>query len=323
MEANFPQAAPVGAGRFRLVVRRWTRESEGVVALLLADPEGAELPSWESGAHIDLHLPGLTRQYSLCGDPSDRRHYRIGVRLETAGRGGSQFVHESLRTGGEVTVGIPRNNFPLVQAPEYLFIAGGIGITPLLPMIAQVQRTGLPWQLAYGGRSRASMAFLDELAQHGDPVLVRPQDEYGLLDLFGLLADPGERHVYCCGPEALLAAVEKQCAAWPPGRLHVERFAAKAPAPAGEQQPFEVQCVESGLTVTVPSGQSMLSAMLAAGVDLNFECLTGTCGTCELTVLDGVPDHRDSVLSQEDRDAGELIFPCVSRARSARLVVEA
>ncbi|MHA6795708.1 PDR/VanB family oxidoreductase [Pseudonocardia bannensis] len=315
--------APADSEALRLVVRLRSREADGVVALVLADAEGAELPEWEPGAHVDVCLSGFTRQYSLCGDPSDRHHYRLGVLLEPAGRGGSQLIHEILYPGSAVTVRPPRNHFPFAVADDYLFIAGGIGLTPLLPMIARAEAEGRRWRLVYGGRTRASMAFLGELAAYGDKVQVVPQDEHGLLELTDLLAVPGERHVYCCGPEPLIEAVERLCAGWPPGRLHVERFTARAADGEDEQTAFEVECAESGVTVTVPPGQSMLDALLAAGVDLNYDCREGTCGTCELDLLEGLADHRDAVLSSEERNAGELIFPCVSRARSDRLVVDA
>ncbi|NMH92913.1 oxidoreductase [Pseudonocardia bannensis] len=315
---------PKNADTVKLIVQRLSREADGVVSVLLADAEGDGLPEWEPGAHIDLCLPGMTRQYSLCGDPSDRSCYRLGVLLEPAGRGGSRFIHESLQPGYPVLARPPRNHFSFVDADEYLFIAGGIGITPLLPMIARAEADGRTWQLVYGGRTRSSMAFLKQLVAYGDRVQVVPQDEHGLLDLAELLEVPGDKHVYCCGPEPLLAAVERLCSSWPKGRLHVERFT--APALMGhisEQAAFEVECAESGVTVIVRSEQTMLAALLEAGIDLNFDCKEGTCGTCELGLVDGVAEHRDAVLSQEERDAGELILPCVSRARGARLVVDA
>lgn len=322
MLADAGRAVLDGADQLRLIVQRRFREADGVISLELADVEGSELPSWSPGAHVDLCLPDFTRQYSLCGDPADRNHYRLGVLLEPAGRGGSRFVHDSLNTGCTVDARAPRNHFRYMPAPEYLFIAGGIGITPLLPMIAQAEAEDRPWRLVYGGRTRRTMAFLGELAAYGDKVQVVPQDECGLLELAALLAVRGERHVYCCGPEPLLAAVERLCADWPAGRLHVERFTAKVADGEDEQTAFEVECAESGAIVTVLPGQSMLDALLAAGIDLNYDCREGTCGTCELDLLEGVADHRDAVLSAEERDAGELIFPCVSRARSPRLVID-
>lgn len=323
MQDDAGRVAPEAADELNLVVVRRTREANGVISLVLADAGGAELPAWEPGAHLDLRLPGCTRQYSLCGDPADRLRYRLGVLREPAGRGGSEFVHTGLYTGSRIGAGRPRNRFHLLPAAEYLFIAGGIGITPLLPMIAHAQAEGSPWRLVYGGRTRSSMAFLGELGAYGDRVQVVPQDEHGLLELADLLAVSPERHVYCCGPEPLLAAVERLCMGRPAGHLHVERFTARVDDVGIGRTAFEVECRESGITVTVPTGETMLDALLAAGVDLNYDCREGTCGTCELDLLEGVADHRDAVLGAEERDAGELIFPCVSRARTARLVVDA
>lgn len=200
--------------------------SDGVVTLRLRRTDDGELPSWEPGAHIDLVLDAApTRQYSLCGDPSDRSSFRIGVLRDPEGRGSSLYVHDRLQAGDVVRVRGPRNHFPLIAAPRYLFIAGGIGITPLLPMIAEVEAAGADWRLVYGGRRRASMAFLPELEAHASRVSVWPQDEYGLLNLTEILGSPEpDTHIYCCGPEQLLAAVEAMCEAWPSGALHVERF---------------------------------------------------------------------------------------------------
>lgn len=309
--------------RLNLEIQHRRSEADGVVSLVLADPDGADLPPWEPGAHVDLCLPGFARQYSLCGAPADRSRYRIAVLREAEGRGGSKYVHDELYPGCRVDVRSPRNNFALQPAPEYLFIAGGIGITPLLPMIAATAARSVPWRLVYGGRTRPSMAFRDRLSAYGDQVQLIPQDEFGLLDLPALFAVPGRRHVYCCGPEPLLAAVERLCAEWPRGRLHVERFNAPPVTDAGPAHPFTVRCAESAVTVEVATGQSMLDAMLEAGIDLNFDCREGTCGTCELDLLDGEADHRDAVLTAEERAEGKLIFPCVSRARNARLVVDA
>src|SRR3954447_7398976 len=206
--------------------------ADGVAALTLAAPDGGRLPDWTPGAHIDLALPnGLTRQYSLCGNRWDAFRYRVGVLRERASRGGSAYVHEQLQPGHLVGVGGPRNNFPLVPSERYVFVAGGIGITPLLPMVRQADLLGADWRLLYGGRHRASMAFLDELVGYGDRVQVVPEDEHGLLDLAGFLGAPraGVR-VYCCGPAPLLAAIERACAGWPPHTLRTERFVAEQQA---------------------------------------------------------------------------------------------
>ncbi|MFC0452821.1 PDR/VanB family oxidoreductase [Rhodococcus jostii] len=299
--------------------------ADGVVALTLRHPTGRRLPDWAPGAHIDLVLPtGLTRQYSLCGDRWDAHTYRVGVLREPAGRGGSAYVHGELAEGDLVGVGGPRNNFPLVPSRKYLFIAGGIGITPLLPMIRQAELTGADWQLLYGGRTRTSMAFRDELAAYGDRVVVVPRDEHGLPDLpayLGAAAGTGTK-VYVCGPGPLLAAVEKYCADWPVGTLRTERFVPKDRGAPLRDEPFEVELARSGLAVTVRPGATVLDAVQAAGVNVLSSCREGTCGTCETTVLAGDPDHRDSVLDDDERSAGDCMLICVSRSCSDRLLLD-
>ncbi|MGW3891589.1 PDR/VanB family oxidoreductase [Micromonospora chokoriensis] len=306
-----------------LVVTRRDQVATEVVAISLGRPDGAALPDWTPGAHIDLELgAGLTRQYSLCGDPADRSVLRIAVQREPAGRGGSRLAHERLTVGATVRVRGPRNTFRLVAARRYLFVAGGIGITPIAPMVAAADAAGADWRLVYGGRSRATMAFATTLREkYGDRVDVCPQDETGLLDLAGLLGRPDDRLVYCCGPEPLLKAVEERCLGWPPGRLHVERFTPLATT-GGEETSIEVELVLSGRTVTVPPGTPILQAVEEAGVSVLSSCREGTCGTCETPVLDGVPDHRDSLLTAQERAAGDTMMICVSRARTPRLVLE-
>ncbi|HEV7755697.1 MAG TPA: PDR/VanB family oxidoreductase [Mycobacteriales bacterium] len=307
-----------------LLIRTMRWESDGVVSLVLEDPDGGELPGWDAGAHLDLVLPGLVRQYSLCGDPGDRHRYRIAVLLEPAGRGGSRHVHESLRPGRRVPVRGPRNRFALEPAERYLFLAGGIGITPILPMIARAEAAGADWLLAYGGRSRRTLAFLGELAWYGDRVRVVPADEQGPLDLDGLLRDlPAGTAVYSCGPEGLLSAIEERSVGWAPGTLHLERFKAKEVVPVGGDQPFELVCRSSGVTVTVSAEETAIDALEAANVFVPSACREGICGTCEVKVLDGTPDHRDSLLSPAEQEAGRTMLLCVSRARSGRLVVDA
>ncbi|MCU1694754.1 MAG: flavodoxin reductase family protein [Mycobacterium sp.] len=311
-----------------LVVRRRSTPADGVVVLDLAHPKNDDLPRWEPGAHVDLMLEdGLTRQYSLCGDPGDLAVWRVGVLLDPNSRGGSRYVHENLKEGTTLRVRGPRNHFPLVDAPRYRFIAGGIGITPIAAMIEAVQRAGGDWTLLYGGRTRASMAFADELAErYPERVTVWPQDERGLLDLDSLLKDPEDGTlVYGCGPEGLLAAVEQHCTPWPAGALHIERFAAKAPtaeqaAEALEQ--FEVVCQRSGVAFEVTSDKSILEVLEEADVPIMASCYEGVCGTCEVRVLEGTPDHRDSMLTEPEKNAGEVMLVCVSRSRTERLVLD-
>ncbi|MFD3615575.1 PDR/VanB family oxidoreductase [Streptomyces sp. NPDC058676] len=303
-----------------LVVAQREFAADGVLALTLRHPLGEPLPAWEPGAHIDVVLgPDLERQYSLCGDPADRDAWRIAVLREPDGRGGSAHVHGQLGQGDKVRVRGPRNHFALRPAPRYRFVAGGIGITPILPMLAAAEAAGAEWTLLYGGRSRESMAFAGELARYGDRVTIAPQDETGLLDLAPVLDDvPEGTLVYCCGPGPLLDAVEARC---PAGVLQVERFQPKEQE-AGENTEFEVELAQSGRTLTVPKDVSVLDTVRAAGVEVLFSCTEGTCGTCETDVLEGTPDHRDSVLTDEEREAGETMLICVSRCRGKRLVLD-
>ncbi|GLF98762.1 PDR/VanB family oxidoreductase [Streptomyces yaizuensis] len=298
--------------------------ADGVVALGLAHADGARLPDWTPGAHLDLVLPGgLVRPYSLCGDRWDAHHYRVAVLREDAGRGGSARIHDRIAVGDRIGAKRPRNNFPLVPSDRYLFLAGGIGITPLLPMIQQAELVGADWQLVYGGRRRASMAFLDQLALHGDRVTVVPEDECGRPDLNAWLGEvrAGVR-VYCCGPAGLLDAVAAACAHWPPYTLRTERFAARARDAPVRDAPFEVVMARSGTSVTVRPGATVLDAVRSAGADLLSSCGEGTCGTCETAVVAGEVDHRDALLTDEERATGDRMYPCVSRSRGERLVLD-
>jgi ferredoxin-NADP reductase len=300
----------------RVRVASKVRQAEDVVSFVLS---GGELPPWSPGAHIDVEIrPGMCRQYSLCGDPADRDQWRIAVLREDPGRGGSRYLHDEVAAGASLRVGEPRNNFPLVQARRYTFVAGGIGITPLLPMLREAHRAGADWSLYYGGRRRARMAFLDELAGYGERVRAVPEDERGLLPLAEILAE-GEHPVYCCGPEQLLAAVERTCRA---DRLRMERFHPRAGAADGPAAEFDVVASASERTIRVGADESILEALDGAGVPMPSSCREGTCGTCETVVLDGEVDHRDSVLSEQERAAGNTMMVCVSRARSTRLVLD-
>jgi len=307
-----------------LRVQEKTPQAVGVVSVTLVDPDGRRLPDWTPGSHIDLVLSnGLTRQYSLCGDRWDAYSYRIGVLREPASRGGSAFVHEELQPGELVGVSVPRNNFPLVPSQRYLFVAGGIGITPILPMIQQADLVGADWKLLYGGRERTSMAFLDELAGYGDRVRVHPQDEYGLLPLAEFTGESSpEVKIFSCGPSPLLSALEAVCAHWPRYSLRTERFVAEQHGPAVYEGAFQVELARTGTCVTVAPEMSVLEAISAAGVEVLSSCKQGVCGTCETTVLAGQPDHRDALLDQDDRAAGDCMYICVSRSCSDRLVLD-
>ncbi|MEU1176348.1 PDR/VanB family oxidoreductase [Streptomyces sp. NPDC005820] len=290
--------------RLRVAARETV--AEGVVRLRL---EGRELPRWEPGAHIDLVLPsGLVRQYSLCGDPADRSAYTVATRLVADGRGGSREVHERLPQGTEVEVRGPRNRFPLIAAPAYVFVAGGIGITPLLPMLRALPEDA-DWRLVYAGRSRASMPFLAEVEKlGGDRVTVvegRPDLDAELADL------PAGTVVHCCGPEGLMAAVAERVPS-----VRVERFAPQTVSGAA----FEVELRRSGRTLTVAADSSVLAAVRAEFPGTLYSCEQGFCGTCRQRVLEGEVDHRDELLTDAERVDSLLI--CVSRARGERLVLD-
>ncbi|WP_420311940.1 PDR/VanB family oxidoreductase [Streptomyces sp. YS-B37] len=313
-----PALDPPISGRPRtraLRLRVAARETvaEGVVQLRL---EGADLPRWEPGAHIDLVLPsGLVRQYSLCGDPADTSSYTVAARLVEDGRGGSREVHEQVWEGAELEVRGPRNRFPLIEAPSYVFVVGGIGITPVLPMLRALPE-GADWRLVYAGRTSDSMPFLDELAEFGaDRVTVvsgrRPE-------LDALLAElPEGAVVYCCGPEGLMAAVAER---FPDVRL--ERFAPRAQLGGGTRgdTAFEVELRRSGRTLTVPADSTVLAAVRAELPDTLYSCEQGFCGTCQQRVVEGEVEHRDELLTDAERDDSMLI--CVSRARGERIVLD-
>ncbi|WP_413807616.1 PDR/VanB family oxidoreductase [Streptomyces sp. OE57] len=328
---------PGGEYEDTLLVARREEVASDVVALTLRHPAGRDLPAWEPGAHLDLVLDAgptrrYSRQYSLCGDPADRASWRIAVLRAPAGRGGSAHVHDTLAEGSTVRVRGPRNHFALRPAARYLFVAGGIGITPLLPMTAAAEAAGADWRLLYGGRTRASMAFADELASaYGDKVRLVPQDEEGLLDLAPYLtapyltapAGPGTL-VYCCGPEPLLQAAEEACRDWPEGSLRTERFQPRTDDAGTESggRAFELVLTRSGLTLTVEPERSVLRTVEAAGVPVLYSCEEGTCGTCETDVVEGEVDHHDSVLTDEERASGETMMICVSRCHGPRLVLD-
>jgi ferredoxin-NADP reductase len=305
------------------VIARTEAASE-VILLSLAAEDGARLPSWRPGAHIDVHLDGdLVRQYSLCGDPADRSSYTIGVLHAPASRGGSRLIHESLHVGDTLTISRPRNHFELVDAARYIFIAGGIGITPIAAMLRDVEQAGKPWTLMYGGRTAESMALRDELVGFGERVTLWPQDTHGLIDLTTVLGAPEAAiAVYVCGPEPLLAAVETICdATWNAEALHLERFTPKEIDTTGDTD-FEIELAQTGTTRTVTADTTVLDVLADAGIHILSSCREGTCGTCETPVLEGIVDHRDSVLTREEQENNDCMMVCVSRANCSRLVLD-
>lgn len=294
------------------VIDRLTPLTPEVVAVRI----DCEAVPWEPGAHIDLVLPsGKTRQYSLCGDPADRTGYEIAVLREDAGRGASREIH-ALTAGDTVRIGGPRNNFPLVDAPAYLFVAGGIGVTPFLPMIARLTAKGRPWQLIYRGRSRDRMPFADDLERgHGHRVRVLPSDTTPRPDLAALLAEqPDGTAVYCCGPDSLMQALS-ECVG---PALHLERFTATDPGDAPTPA-FDLYLSRTRRVVRVPEAVSALDALRTALPTAPGSCENGLCGSCVLRVDAGHPDHRTEVA----KGSAAIFHPCVSRSRGPLLVVDA
>lgn len=295
-----------------------------VIEIIFTHPGEEPLPAWEPGAHIEVRLPsGLSRQYSLCGDPADRSSYVIAVLREENGRGGSREVHAIAREGVDFDVRVPKNNFPFVEAGSYLFLGGGIGITPLIPMIAEARGRGADWRLVYGGRSASSMAYRESLAALGGQVDVWVEAERGYPDLPRILgrAAPGTQ-VYVCGPNAMIDAVAAEYPNHPHlGGLHFERFGATGSIDVGGDA-FEVELRQSGVTFTVGAGCTILQEVHKVLPDHPSSCEEGYCGECETRVLEGTPDHRDDYLTEDEQENGDMMMICVSRCKGTRLVLD-
>jgi ferredoxin-NADP reductase len=307
-----------------LIVLERVEEADGVVTIRLGAPSGENLPQWEPGAHIDVQLGnGVERQYSLCSH-FHADTWRIAVLREPNSRGGSSYVHDSIHAGDMVRTRGPRNHFPLVDAPGYLFIGGGIGVTPMVPMLGEVIfDKGVPWRFYYGGRTRASMAFRDRLEALG--AVIWPQDEKGLLPLEEIIGSASpETAVYCCGPEPLISAVEAMCEQLGRTAPYVERFAAKAVDTTGDpgDHEFTVVLNSTGAEYLIPREKSIVEVLIDNGVRVMTSCAEGVCGTCETKVISGDIAHRDSLLSEEDREEGVYMMPCVSRCKGDRLVLD-
>lgn len=305
-------------------------EAQDIHSFELFRADGAALPSFEPGAHIDLHLPnGLVRQYSLCGPAERPRHYRIAVLRCRDSRGGSATLHAELRVGQRLHIGEPRNLFPLPPEPgPRLLFAGGIGITPLLAMAERLARDGADFQLHYCAHSAERAAFVDYLGRCAFADRVHCHFDHGessrRADLRALLAtSPRDAQLYLCGPAGFMQWIEESARELgrEASRLHREHFAA-APRDASADGTFEVQLASNGALIRVAAGQTVLAALREAGVDLPASCEQGICGTCLTRVLDGEPEHRDLYLSEEEQAANDCFTPCCSRSRSPRLVLD-
>ena len=303
-----------------------TYGAEGVLLFDLRADDGRPLVRFTPGAHIDVEIPqGMRRSYSLLNDPSERHRYVIGVQKEAAGRGGSRWMHEHARVGASLAIHGPRNHFPLEEAAAHsVFIAGGIGITPIWSMIQRLRTLGRQWSLHYSCRSRATAALLEELivSTDADQVALNFDDTSGThLDLRAIVASaPDNSHFYCCGPAPMLNAFKAACEGLPQERVHLEYFgAAEAPATQGG---FTVKLARKGVQVIVPTGRTILEALRSAGVAVPSSCEQGVCGICETRVLAGVPDHRDLVLTEAERAANQSVMICCSGARTPELTLD-
>lgn len=310
-------------------VARKTREAESICSYELVSADGAALPPFAAGAHLDVHLPnGLVRQYSLCNAPGETHRYLIAVLRDAASRGGSQSMHDDVDVGAVLTVSAPKNHFPLVAAQRTLLLAGGIGVTPILAMAETLASQGAAFEMHYCARAPERAAFTDRIgaARFAGRVHVHydsgPADQR--LDPGALLAapEPGT-HLYVCGPQGFIDHVldNARSLGWPPAQLHVEYFGAAA-VDTGGDRPFDVQLASSGKVVTIPAGRTALEVLSEAGVDIPYSCAEGVCGTCLTRVLAGEPDHRDLYLTNEEHAANDQFTPCCSRARTPLLVLD-
>lgn len=298
--------------------------ADNIIELEFAEINGERLPGWGAGAHFDLKLgEGLSRQYSLIRGRLDSNNWRIAVLIEENGRGGSKFIRDNLQEGTTVHAVGPRNHFPLNKADEYLFIAGGIGITPLLEMIREAEAESIPWNLKYLGATTESMAYLETLQnKYGDKVEAYLKSQGRRLDLEQTIGEATtQTHVYCCGPERLMVAVE-DCLSESIERAHVERFHPRELVLTEPDREFTVYCMKSDVELLVPADESILMAADFEGIEIPGDCMEGTCGSCETRVIEGEVDHRDSVLSAQARAEGDTMMICISRAKGNRLVID-
>ncbi|MDP9888703.1 PDR/VanB family oxidoreductase [Arthrobacter sp. FW306-05-C] len=318
-----------------LVVRGLRQESDNVMSLELSLPDGAPLPHWEPGAHLEVILPsGLVRHYSLCSEPRQLQNYRLAILRESGGRGGSEELHSQIRLGTKLKARGPRNHFKVEDgATHYLLVAGGIGITPIMAMARELKAAGKSTRLVYCGSSRQTMAFIDELQEiMGDSLALYPRDERGRADLLAEIQNaPEGTSVYACGPERLLTDLQSITAATLGAEaFHAELFGSATP-PARTQAEdetkadaqFEIELRQSGCTLTVPPEKSILDVVLEVNPSFMSSCEEGFCGTCETKVLEGEVDHRDSILSLKERARNDTMFICVSRSKCPKLVLDA
>ena len=311
-----------------VVVDEVRQVATDILHLRLKSPDGSAMPRWTPGSHIDVECgtPDLSRQYSLCGDPSDSSVLEIAVLKDPDSRGGSRWLHENLQRGDKLKIRGPRNHFRFDESTKKaIFIAGGIGITPVATMARRAKELGIDYELHYSGRSRATMALLDELSQlHGARLQVYAKDEGQRNDFGRLLGQPQPgTQIYACGPVRMLESLESCCEKWPEDALRVEHFqSTRSTLDPEKEHAFEVELKDSGLLVKVPANQTLLTALRSANIDIQSDCGEGLCGSCEVKVLSGQVDHRDVVLTRSEREANNKMMACCSRAAGMKLILE-
>lgn len=318
---------------YRVLVRSMTWLARDTLAVEFTSADDEPLPAFTAGAHVDLHLPtGIRRSYSLCNNPAESGRYVVGVKRATPSRGASVYVHDTLRVGQVISVSAPRNHFPLAtDARRHVLIAGGIGITPIWSMIQDLRAKGDDWRLYYSARTAADAAFLDPIravaADGRHTVDIRFDHEPGatMLDLRQVVADnPGDGvHFYCCGPSPMLDAFQAATSGLPSERVHLERFGGEPQDAATDAlDSFDIVLARSGQVLPAEAGKSILDTLLDAGVSIAFSCMDGICGSCRVGVIEGRPDHRDMVLTDDERARNDSMMVCCSGSRSARLVLD-
>jgi tetrachlorobenzoquinone reductase len=323
---------PLPSAIARLRVRSITRQTPTVLSIVLESLDHEPLPAIHPGDHIDLRMsPTLVRSYSLVGNAGSASRYEIAVALDPQSRGGSRHVHEKMRVGDEVDIAGPRKLFELRQEASHSFlIAGGIGITPIWSMVQALESLARPWTLCYAARSRSHAAYLEDIealgarSQVGRLILHFDDQKGGMpLDIPAVLAlAPVDAHLYCCGPAPMLAAYERATANRPADHVHLERFASGQARQPSETQSFELVLVRAGKTLQIPADRSILDVMLDNGIDAPYGCMQGVCGMCEVSVLEGIPDHRDSILTEDARQSNARIIVCCSRSMTRSLTID-
>lgn len=326
-DSSATASKPIMNDQIQVRVTRVANETGRIRTYELVRPDGSSLPPFAAGSHVSIRLPsGLVRHYSIANNPSETHRYVLGIQRDANSQGGSSYIHDTVREGDMLFIGAPVNNFALHDAAaRTILIAGGIGITPIMSMAHQLNDRGAAFALYYLTRSAVDTAFKNDIGKFAQRT--RFHHDEGMpdkqFDLTSLLREVSpDTHIYCCGPAGLMAAVSAASAHWPPEQVHFEYFSTATPLETQADQPFEVVLARSNLTLPVQPGETILQVLLRHNVDVPYSCEEGTCGSCVIKVMDGIPDHRDVVLDAAERASNKVITVCCSRAISASLVLD-